>query len=102
MANDRLYLVCVVCEKELCLFKYYPTIVNGYSPIFEDEVRGTLTDFIREHLTTCHPLGGTMHLGQESGFVVVTEAGGPVAEAKRGILDALTRLHHPPTAPETS
>lgn len=92
MANDRLYLACLGCAESLVLFKYYPTIARGYCPQREDEDDGTITTFIRQHLSSCHPRAGQFHLAGNPGFVVVTEQGNAIADAKHAIGDRLTNF----------
>lgn len=73
MANDRIYLVCKDCGDSVMLWKFYPfggIISGGYMGDAEK-----LSDFLRKHLQDCHPRAYSLHLGDNPGFVLLTEEG---------------------------
>ena len=70
MANDRIVFACRDCGERFTIYKYYPS--HGYTP--ESWTPERIGDFIQKHVQECRPNGFAMDLGDDCGFVLLTEA----------------------------
>lgn len=50
MANNRMCLRCVPCDKTFLLAKYYPTLTNGwFVPDYENDFVERMDEFLERH-----------------------------------------------------